>query len=26
MLGINFYPSPQVDWDAPPAPARGMVP
>jgi hexosaminidase len=26
LLGYNFYPSPQVDWDSPPAGARGLVP
>jgi hexosaminidase len=26
LLGYNFYPSPQVDWDSAPAPARGLVP
>ncbi|HKH92776.1 MAG TPA: beta-N-acetylhexosaminidase [Gemmatimonadaceae bacterium] len=26
LLGINFYPSPQVDWDSPPGRAAGLVP
>ena len=26
LLGYNFYPSPQVDWDAAPRAAKGMVP
>jgi hexosaminidase len=26
LLGMNFYPSPQVDWDGPPAQPAGMVP
>jgi hexosaminidase len=26
LLGVNFYPSPQVEWDAAPARAQGLVP
>jgi hexosaminidase len=26
LLGMNFYPSPQVDWDGAPAAAQGIVP
>jgi hexosaminidase len=26
LLGMNFYPSPQVDWDGAPAQAPGLVP
>jgi hexosaminidase len=26
LLGINFYPSPQVDWDSAPSRPAGLVP
>jgi hexosaminidase len=26
LLGVNFYPSPQVDWDSPAAAPTAVVP